>query len=128
VREPGERLSRSVRGARRAIRKPSRLLPGTDTRTSTGRLMIGVLGGLADVERDLIRTPTAEGRGRAKVQGQHMGRSQKLTRSSRKKPASGARKGLRSKSCRDLQCRPGDDFTASGNFRCRPHIRRYHAS
>ena len=30
--------------------------------TSTGRLMIAVLGGLADVERDLIRTRTAEGR------------------------------------------------------------------
>jgi len=33
-----------------------------DTSTSTGRLMIAVLGGLADVERDLIRTRTAEGR------------------------------------------------------------------
>jgi hypothetical protein len=34
------------------------------TGTSTGRLMIAVLGGLADVERDLIRTRTAEGRSR----------------------------------------------------------------
>ncbi len=33
-----------------------------DTATSTGRLMIAGLGGLADVERDLIRTRTAEGR------------------------------------------------------------------
>jgi DNA invertase Pin-like site-specific DNA recombinase len=32
-----------------------------------------VLGGLADVERDLIRTRTAEGRSRAKARGQHMG-------------------------------------------------------
>ena len=31
--------------------------PWADTGTSTGRLMIAVLGGLADVERDLIRTP-----------------------------------------------------------------------
>src|SRR6266478_7725610 len=30
--------------------------PWADTGTSTGRLMIAVLGGLADVERDLIRT------------------------------------------------------------------------
>ena len=37
----------------------------TGTGTSTGRLMIAVLGGLADVERDLIRTRTAEGRRRA---------------------------------------------------------------
>ena len=35
-----------------------------DTGTSTGRLMLAVLGGLADVERDLIRTRTAEGRSR----------------------------------------------------------------
>jgi DNA invertase Pin-like site-specific DNA recombinase len=35
-----------------------------DTANSTGRLMIGVLGGLADVERDLIRTRTAEGQRR----------------------------------------------------------------
>ena len=34
--------------------------PWADTATSTGRLMIAVLGGLADVERDLIRTRTAE--------------------------------------------------------------------
>ena len=38
--------------------------PWADTGTSTGRLMIAVLGGLADVERDLIRTRTAEGRKR----------------------------------------------------------------
>jgi DNA invertase Pin-like site-specific DNA recombinase len=34
--------------------------PWADTSTSTGRLMIAVLGGLADVERDLIRTRTGE--------------------------------------------------------------------
>jgi DNA invertase Pin-like site-specific DNA recombinase len=38
--------------------------PWADTATSTGRLIIAVPGGLADVERDLIRTRTAEGRGR----------------------------------------------------------------
>jgi DNA invertase Pin-like site-specific DNA recombinase len=53
--------------------------PWADTATSTGRLMIAVLGGLADVERDLIRTRTAEGRSRAKARGQHMGRPPKLT-------------------------------------------------
>src|SRR5262249_50383664 len=53
--------------------------PWADTDTSTGRLMIAVLGGLADVERDLIRTRTAEGRSRAKQRGQHMGRPAKLT-------------------------------------------------
>ena len=51
--------------------------PWADTSTSTGRLMIAVLGGLADVERDLIRT--GEGRARAKLRGQHMGRPAKMT-------------------------------------------------
>lgn len=53
--------------------------PWADTATSTGRLMLSVLGGLADVERDLIRTRTAEGRERAKKRGQHMGRPPRLT-------------------------------------------------
>src|SRR3977135_4085986 len=53
--------------------------PWADTGTNTGRLMIAVLGGLADVERDLIRTRTAEGRSRAKALGQRMGRPPKLT-------------------------------------------------
>jgi DNA invertase Pin-like site-specific DNA recombinase len=55
------------------------LVGPSDTATSTGRLMIAVLGGLADVERDLIRTRTAEGRSRAIARGQHMGRPPKLT-------------------------------------------------
>jgi DNA invertase Pin-like site-specific DNA recombinase len=53
--------------------------PSANTGTSTGRLMIAVLGGLADVERDLIRTRTAEGRSRAKARGKHMGRPPSLT-------------------------------------------------
>jgi DNA invertase Pin-like site-specific DNA recombinase len=48
--------------------------PWADTGTSTGRLMIAVFGGLADVERELIRSRTAEGRSRAQKRGQHMGR------------------------------------------------------
>jgi DNA invertase Pin-like site-specific DNA recombinase len=53
--------------------------PWADTGTSTGRLMLAVLGGLADVERDLIRTRTAEGRTRAKARGKSMGRPPALT-------------------------------------------------
>ena len=40
--------------------------------------MIAVLGGLADVERELICTRTAEGHSPAKARG-HMGRPPKLT-------------------------------------------------
>ena len=68
--------------------------PWADTTTSTGRLMIAVLGALADVERDLIRTRTAEGRSRAKARGQHMGRPPKLTpqqqKEARRRRAEGA--------------------------------------
>jgi DNA invertase Pin-like site-specific DNA recombinase len=53
--------------------------PWADAGTSTGRLMIAVLGGLANVERDLIRSRTAEGRSRAQKRGQHMGCPSKLT-------------------------------------------------
>ena len=53
--------------------------PWADSTSRTGRLMLAVLGGLADIERDLIRTRTAEGRTRAKAQGKHMGRPPSLT-------------------------------------------------
>jgi DNA invertase Pin-like site-specific DNA recombinase len=53
--------------------------PWADSTSSTGRLMLAVLGDLADVERDLIRTRTAEGRSRAKAQGKAMGRPPSLT-------------------------------------------------
>ena len=70
--------------------------PWADSTSSTGRLMLGVLGGLADVERDLTRTRIAEGRSRAKTQGKHMGR----LRRRRKRPPGGARRALRSKNWR----------------------------
>jgi DNA invertase Pin-like site-specific DNA recombinase len=41
--------------------------------------MLTVLGGLAEFERDLIRTRTGEGRERAKARGIKMGRRPKLT-------------------------------------------------
>jgi DNA invertase Pin-like site-specific DNA recombinase len=44
-----------------------------DTTTSHGRLMLTVLGGLAEFERDLIRTGTGEGRARAVARGQKNG-------------------------------------------------------
>jgi DNA invertase Pin-like site-specific DNA recombinase len=50
-----------------------------DTTTAHGRLMLTVLGGLAEFERDLIRTRTGEGRERAKARGVKLGRKPKLT-------------------------------------------------
>jgi DNA invertase Pin-like site-specific DNA recombinase len=67
--------------------------PWADTSDSTGRLMLAVLGGLADVERDLIRVRTAEGRERAQARGVRMGRKPKLTperrREARERKANG---------------------------------------
>jgi DNA invertase Pin-like site-specific DNA recombinase len=50
-----------------------------DTTTPHGRLLLTVLGGLAEFERDLIRTRTGEGRARAKARGVQLGRPPKLT-------------------------------------------------
>jgi DNA invertase Pin-like site-specific DNA recombinase len=74
--------------------------PWADTGTSTGRLMPAVLGGLADVERDLIRTRTAEGRNRAKLKGKQWGGPLPSHQSSRKRPPNGACRALRCKNWR----------------------------
>src|SRR4051812_32504805 len=50
-----------------------------DTTTPHGRLMLTVLGGLAEFERHLIRSRTGEGRKRAKERGVRLGRKPKLT-------------------------------------------------
>src|ERR1700686_2515148 len=50
-----------------------------DTTTAHGRLMLTVLGGLAEFERELIRTRTGEGRERAKARGAVLGRKQRLS-------------------------------------------------
>jgi DNA invertase Pin-like site-specific DNA recombinase len=51
-----------------------------DTTTPHGRLMLTVLGGLAEFERSLILARTSEGRVRAKARGVHMGRPSALNR------------------------------------------------
>jgi DNA invertase Pin-like site-specific DNA recombinase len=54
-----------------------------DTTTPHGKLMITVLGGLAEFERFLILSRTAEGRSRAKARGVKFGRKPKLTKHQR---------------------------------------------
>jgi DNA invertase Pin-like site-specific DNA recombinase len=83
--------------------------PWADTGTSTGRLMIAVLGGLADVERDLIRTRTAEGRDWAKRPTPTIDR--------RAKGRSLAAAGGRRNACRtrpQLRCKSKYDFAVDG--------------
>ena len=50
-----------------------------DTTTPHRRLMLTVLGGLAEFERELIRARTSEGRARARARGVKLGRQPKLT-------------------------------------------------
>jgi DNA invertase Pin-like site-specific DNA recombinase len=53
--------------------------PWADTTTPHGRLMLTVLGGLAEFERSLILARTSDGRTRAKAKGVKFGRPAKLT-------------------------------------------------
>jgi DNA invertase Pin-like site-specific DNA recombinase len=55
-----------------------------DTTTPHGRLMLTVLGGLAEFERELIRSRTAEGRARAVAMGVRLGRRPKLDEEQRR--------------------------------------------
>ena len=50
-----------------------------DTTTPQGRLMVTVLGGIAEFERELIRARTGEGRARAMQRGVRFGRKPKLS-------------------------------------------------
>ena len=54
-----------------------------DTTSPHGRLMLTVLGGLAEFERELIRARTGEGRKRAKASGVKFGRPAALTANQR---------------------------------------------
>ena len=82
-----DRLARSTRdllnvvAAIAAVGAGLRSLADTwaDTTTPHGRLMLTVLGGLAEFERELIRVRTGEGRARAKARGVKLGRRPKLT-------------------------------------------------
>jgi DNA invertase Pin-like site-specific DNA recombinase len=53
--------------------------PWCDTSTPHGKLLVTVLGGLAEFERTLIAARTGEGRKRAKARGVKFGRKPKLT-------------------------------------------------
>jgi DNA invertase Pin-like site-specific DNA recombinase len=50
-----------------------------DTTTPQGRLVLTIMGGFAQFERDLIKARTGEGRARAKARGVKLGRRFKLS-------------------------------------------------
>jgi DNA invertase Pin-like site-specific DNA recombinase len=78
-----DRLARSTRDLLNTLDEISKRGAGfksladvwADTTTPHGRLMLTVLGGLAEFERELIKSRTGEGRARAKAAGVHMGPS-----------------------------------------------------
>jgi DNA invertase Pin-like site-specific DNA recombinase len=82
-----DRLARSTRDLLNVIAAVSERDAGfkslkdtwADTTTAHGRLMLTVLGGLAEFERELIRARTGEGRKRAKARGVKFGRPRKMT-------------------------------------------------
>ena len=98
--------------------------PWADTTTAHGRLMLTVLSGIAEIERDLILQRTNEGRARD-------GRGHKVRPQAEADQASGARsleaRGRRRAAARDrafLQRRSLDDQSAQGAARCRGLIDR----
>jgi len=66
-----------------------------DTTTPHGRLMLTVLGGLAEFERELIRARTGEGRKRAKESGVRLAARTSSRRISGKRLWHGARRARR---------------------------------
>jgi DNA invertase Pin-like site-specific DNA recombinase len=82
-----DRLARSTRDllntldaiAKRGATFKSLADAWADTTTAHGRLLLTVLGGLAEFERELIRVRTGEGRRRAVEAGVKLGRRSSLT-------------------------------------------------
>jgi DNA invertase Pin-like site-specific DNA recombinase len=80
-----DRLARSTRDLLNVIDAVSKRGAGfrslkdawADTTSAHGRLMLTVLGGLAEFERELIRARTGEGRKRAQERGVRFGRPRK---------------------------------------------------
>jgi DNA invertase Pin-like site-specific DNA recombinase len=88
-----------------------------DTTTSHGRLMLTVLGGLTEFERDLIRSRTGEGRARAKARGVKMGRKAEAhPASTRRGNAAQGQPGSRARDRPQLQRPQQHDFEANPKF------------
>ena len=85
-----------------------------DTTTSHGRLMLTVLGGLAEFERDLIRARTSEGRARAVARGED-GPTAEADAAPAARGDQAPRPGRGDPRNRpQLQRQPSDDFEARG--------------
>jgi DNA invertase Pin-like site-specific DNA recombinase len=82
-----DRLARSTRDLLNVLHELGRKGVGfksladawADTTTAHGRLLVTMLAGIAEFERELIRARTGEGRKRAQARGVRFGRPPKLT-------------------------------------------------
>jgi DNA invertase Pin-like site-specific DNA recombinase len=94
-----DRLARSTRDLLNildAVAKKSAMFKSlvdtwADTTTPQGRLLLTVLGGLAEFERELIKARTGEGRRRAVESGVKLGRRSSLTLINRPRSSSAGR-------------------------------------
>lgn len=96
-----DRLARSTRDLLNALDTMAKAGAGfrsladtwADTTTAHGRLMLTILGGLAEFERELIQARTAEGRTRAKARGVRLGRPPTLSAHQRREALERLAKG-----------------------------------
>ena len=97
-----------------------------DTTTAHGRLMLTVLGGLAEFDRDLIGSRTTEGRERAKANAVKMGRPSKLTAHQTKEVIKRRDHGeetlaeIRQRPANYAERHPGSSCTSHGRLRAVP--------
>jgi DNA invertase Pin-like site-specific DNA recombinase len=116
-----DRLARSTRDLLNILAQVSQQGAGfkslkdawADTTTPHGRLMLTVLGGLAEFERELITARTGDGRKRAKDRGVRFGRPRKLTPHQRQEALARLSEGA---TCADLARTYGVDPTTIGRL------------
>ena len=116
-----DRLARSTRDLLNLLAQVSEQGAGfkslkdswADTTSAHGRLMLTILGGLAEFERELIRARTGEGRKRAKDRGVRFGRPRKLSPHQRQEALQRLSEGA---SCADLGRTYGVDPTTIGRL------------
>jgi DNA invertase Pin-like site-specific DNA recombinase len=118
-----DRLARSTRDLLNILDRVAKASAGfksladtwADTTTPHGRLMLTVLGGLAEFERELIRARTGEGRKRAQARGVKFGRPPKLNSHQRREAIERLRNG---ETQADIARTYGVDATTIGRLDC----------
>jgi DNA invertase Pin-like site-specific DNA recombinase len=119
-----DRLARSTRDLLNVLDEVAKAKAGfrslkdtwADTTAPHGRLMLTVLGGLAEFERELIRARTGEGRSRAMARGVKFGRPPKLTSHQRQEAIQRLAAGEAGRYRAVLRCGCHDHWTAAPFF------------